>query len=70
MTDYEKTGRPASWDKALPFLVKALTEVDEANPRSVDSARRPPTRSAKAQLARRSRRARSRSRTKPADARS
>src|SRR5579864_2195037 len=36
MTDYEKSGRPASWDKALPFLNKALTEVDEANPRSVD----------------------------------
>jgi hypothetical protein len=40
MTDYEKTGRPASWDKAEPFLVKALTEVDEANPRSVDSAQK------------------------------
>ncbi len=37
-TDYIKTGRPASWDKALPFLTAALTEVDEANPRSVDSA--------------------------------
>jgi len=37
-TDYEATGRPASWDKALPFLKRALTEVDEANPRSVDSA--------------------------------
>ena len=36
MTDYEKTGRKASWDKAAPFLIKALTEVDEANPRSVD----------------------------------
>ena len=40
MTDYEKTGRPASWDKAEPFLQKALTEVDEANPRSVDSAQK------------------------------
>ncbi len=40
MTDYEKTGRPANWDKALPFLAKALTEVDEANPRSVDSAQK------------------------------
>lgn len=40
MTDYEKKGRPASWDKAEPFLVKALTEVDEANPRSVDSAQK------------------------------
>jgi len=37
-TDYEKTGRKSSWDKALPFLTRALTEVDEANPRSVDSA--------------------------------
>jgi hypothetical protein len=40
MTDYETSGRPASWDKALPFLTKALTEVDEANPRSVDSAQK------------------------------
>jgi hypothetical protein len=40
MTDYEKTGRKASWDKAEPFLIKALTEVDEANPRSVDSAQK------------------------------
>jgi hypothetical protein len=38
VTDYEKSGREANWDKALPFLTKALTEVDEANPRSVDSA--------------------------------
>ncbi len=38
ISDYEKTGRKASWDAALPFLVKALTEVDEANSRSVDSA--------------------------------
>lgn len=37
-TDYEKDGRKASWDAALPFLTKALTDVDEANPRSVDSA--------------------------------
>ena len=40
MTDYEKSGRPANWDKAEPFLIKALTEVDEANPRSVDSAQK------------------------------
>jgi hypothetical protein len=40
MTDYEKTGRPASWNLAEPFLIKALTEVDEANPRSVDSAQK------------------------------
>jgi hypothetical protein len=38
VTDYEKAGRPASWNKALPFLKRALSEVDEANPRSVDSA--------------------------------
>jgi hypothetical protein len=40
MTDFEASGRPASWDAALPFLQKALTEVDEANPRSVDSAQK------------------------------
>lgn len=40
MTDYEKTGRKASWNLAEPFLIKALTEVDEANPRSVDSAQK------------------------------
>jgi len=38
VTDYQTTGRPASWDKAGPFLKRALTEVDDANPRSVDSA--------------------------------
>ncbi|HWO23533.1 MAG TPA: hypothetical protein VNO30_32555 [Kofleriaceae bacterium] len=38
VTDFEKEGRPASWDAALPYLKKALLEVDEANPRSVDSA--------------------------------
>jgi hypothetical protein len=37
-TDYEKAGRPASWGRALPFLNRALTEVDETNDRSVDSA--------------------------------
>ena len=37
-TDYEAAGRPANWDRALPFLKRALSEVDEANPRSVDSA--------------------------------
>ena len=40
MTDYEKTGRPENWAKALPFLVKAVSEVDEANPRSVESAQK------------------------------
>ncbi|HEX3765283.1 MAG TPA: hypothetical protein VHW23_41585 [Kofleriaceae bacterium] len=37
-TDYEATGRPASWDRALPYLKRAVAEVDEANPRSVDGA--------------------------------
>lgn len=37
-TDYEEKGRPDNWAAALPYLKKALTEVDEANPRSVDSA--------------------------------
>ncbi len=36
--EFEKTGRKASWDAALPYLKKALLEVDENNPRSVDSA--------------------------------
>ena len=40
MTDYEKNGRPGNWALAEPFLVKALVEVDEANPRSVDSAQK------------------------------
>ncbi|MEZ4360712.1 MAG: hypothetical protein R3B48_11065 [Kofleriaceae bacterium] len=31
-------GRAASWDAALPFLISALEEADETNPRSVDSA--------------------------------
>ncbi len=37
-TDYETTGRPASWDKALPTLRRAVLELDPANPRAVDSA--------------------------------
>jgi hypothetical protein len=36
--DFAKTGRPASWDKASPYLQKALQDVDENNPRSVDGA--------------------------------
>jgi hypothetical protein len=40
MTDFETSGRPASWDAAMPFLKQALTEVDETNPRSVDSAQK------------------------------
>lgn len=38
VTDYETSGRPASWDLALPFLIRALAEIDASNPRSVDSA--------------------------------
>ena len=42
-TDYDgqeghANGRPASWDKAMPFLIKAVAEVDETSPRSVDNA--------------------------------
>lgn len=35
---YEKAGRPAHWDDALPFLRRAIVEVDVASPRSVESA--------------------------------
>ena len=38
LTNFAKSGRPASWDKALPILKRAVTEIDEANPRSLDSA--------------------------------
>src|SRR5262249_34852293 len=48
--EFEKTGRPASWDAALPYLKKALDEVDEANPRSVDSASKAADALAEAQL--------------------
>src|SRR5262249_6139189 len=37
MTDFEQSGRPENWKKALPYLKQALA-VDETNPRSVDSA--------------------------------
>ena len=50
-TDYEATGRPANWNAALPFLKKALLEVDEANPRSVDSATKAADALGEAQLA-------------------
>ncbi|HEY4243385.1 MAG TPA: hypothetical protein VGM88_26415 [Kofleriaceae bacterium] len=40
VVDYETTGRPASWDKAAPFLIEAMSGVDEANPRSVDCAQK------------------------------
>jgi hypothetical protein len=38
---YKNNGkaRPAAWDRSLPILVKAIDEVDPANPRSVESAR-------------------------------
>lgn len=36
--DYEQTGRPASWQKALPVLAKAATTFDPSNPREVDGA--------------------------------
>jgi HEAT repeats/PBS lyase HEAT-like repeat len=36
---YNGKARPASWDKSLPILIKAIEEVDPANPRSVESAR-------------------------------
>jgi len=39
-TGYEKTGRKASWDAALPYLVRAVVEIDPDNPRSVDSAQK------------------------------
>jgi hypothetical protein len=45
LTDYNGSdghanGREAHWNDALPYLKLALTEVDEANPRSVDSAQK------------------------------
>lgn len=38
LTNFAKTGRKASWNLALPILKQAVTEVDSANPRSLDSA--------------------------------
>jgi len=38
LTNFAKTGRPSSWNKALPILKQAVTEIDSANPRSLDSA--------------------------------
>jgi hypothetical protein len=38
LTNFAKTGRPSSWKLALPTLKQAVTEIDEANPRSLDSA--------------------------------
>jgi hypothetical protein len=39
-SDGHANGREAHWGDALPYLKLALTEVDEANPRSVDSAQK------------------------------
>jgi hypothetical protein len=48
--DFQKTGRPASWDKALPFLAEALRpyspdatgggkcNLDDTSPRSIENA--------------------------------
>ena len=36
--DYETSGRPANWDKALPYLTEALTGVSEDSQRSTESA--------------------------------
>jgi hypothetical protein len=38
--DYEQTGRPARWALARPFLEQAVAEVEESDPRSVDSAQK------------------------------
>src|SRR5262249_52927944 len=35
---YETAGRPENWGRALPYLKRALSEVDENDPRSVDGA--------------------------------
>jgi len=40
VTQYEASGRPASWTLALKYLVAAIETVDEMNPRSVDSAQK------------------------------
>ena len=36
--DGRQAGRPASWEAAAPYLIDAITNVDEANPHQVDSA--------------------------------
>ncbi len=38
VTGYETSGRPASWDRLLPFLRAAIASIDMESPRSVDSA--------------------------------
>jgi hypothetical protein len=37
-TDYVAKGRPASWDKALPFLRMAVEEFESQSQRSIDNA--------------------------------
>lgn len=37
-TDFEKAGREASWDKALPILRKAIEDLDTNSQRSIDGA--------------------------------
>ncbi len=37
-TDFTAKGRPASWDKSLPFLQKALEDLDSNSQRSIDGA--------------------------------
>lgn len=37
-TDFVEKGRPASWDKALPFLQKAIEDLDSNSQRSIDGA--------------------------------
>lgn len=37
-TDFEKTGREASWDKALPFLRTAVEDFESQSQRSIDGA--------------------------------
>lgn len=39
-TDFQESGREAHWADALPFLLEAVTKVDETNPRSVESAQK------------------------------
>ncbi|MBX3158393.1 MAG: hypothetical protein KF773_20660 [Deltaproteobacteria bacterium] len=37
-TDYEESGRPASWKAAMPFLTEAVTKTDETNAKKVEAA--------------------------------
>jgi hypothetical protein len=40
VTEYERTGRKASWEAALPALLEAIEALDPKNPRTIDSAER------------------------------